>query len=357
MSQFHRTSVGRSLFVVVVLALVVALVPTAIAATQEELEARAAVVERQIEDLRADIATLAASGADSDDLLHAGRYVDTAERRLEQARRDLAIAAIDRAEHRLDDAEDAIVEAQARLIVSVLNDDSLAAAVNTDDAESVFEFAFAIEMVSDDVVDTGNSALAIASCVECLTLAIATQILFITGDASVISPENLALALNADCLLCVTAAFAYQFVYTTPEDFKLAGEARGAIEQIRREMWFLGKAFERGELDAVALDAALDPLVAELDAILAAEVEAAFAAIAPSPTPTASDTVTPGATPEPDASNTDSASPEPFASLSPASDPGSASSPTPTERAESEPSPTPTDSGEPEPSPTPSPSP
>lgn len=377
MRHFRSRSLGHPVLVAIVLALLVALMPTAIAATQEELEWRAQTVERQIADLRADIATLAAAGADGDDLRAADRWVDRAERRVEQARRYLAdAAAIDagtyssaegegddegdgdeddedvrdadrlreRAASRLDDAEDAVIEAQARLIISVLNDETLAAAVNTDDGESIFAFAFAIEMVSDDVVETGNSALAIASCIECVTLAIATQILFITGDAGTISPENLALAINADCTMCQTAAFAYQIVYTTPEDFRLSGDARAAIEEIRREMWLAGRAFERGELNAFELDAALDPLVAELDAIVGAEVDAALAelaAVAPSPSPSPS--VTAIATSEPSESPTESASPDPpeSSTASQPSDSSASSSPTPTATGSAEPEPTP----------------
>ena len=354
-----------------------------LASTQEELSSRANVAQQQIAELRITADVLAANGADGEHLEDAGKNLVDAERMLTNARRSLADAAakdaegelrseegneeaaeqarteadalrVD-AESKLDFVDARLVEAQGNLILSVLKDGANALSVNTRDGASLFKFVFEIEMVTDASV-VGNSALSIASCTECSTLAIATQILLISGDATVVTPENLALALNIDCSSCQTAAFAYQFIYSTEEDFTLSKEASKMLNEIEHEMASLGHAYARGELNAFELAAALDPLVAQLGTILTEEV-AAYASLHATPSPSASPT---SATPDPSTSSAP-ADPSPSASPTPTSADPSTSDSSQTSETETAPSeaesPTPSASPEPDESPTPSGSP
>ena len=80
--------------------------------------------------------------------------------------------------------------------------DNAAVAVNQKDGSSLFKFAFDIRRVMNGVVDQGNAAVAYSSCEECQTVAVAIQLILIMSDPDVVSPENLALAINYECTLC-----------------------------------------------------------------------------------------------------------------------------------------------------------
>jgi len=114
--------------------------------------------------------------------------------------------------------------------------DTTVVAVNTRDESSIFRLAFNIRHVTGDVVDQTNAAVALASCQECRTVAIAIQVLLVAGDPSVVTPENLALAVNYDCTLCDTFATAYQIVLIDGTRLRFTAEGSLAIAQIRREL-------------------------------------------------------------------------------------------------------------------------
>src|SRR2546421_7615949 len=93
--------------------------------------------------------------------------------------------------------------------------DNTAIAINTKDGSSIFKLAFSIKRVAGDVVDSTNAAVAFASCNDCSTVAVAIEVVLVTGDPSTVTPTNLALAMNVDCQSCITVADAYQFVIGT----------------------------------------------------------------------------------------------------------------------------------------------
>ena len=66
--------------------------------------------------------------------------------------------------------------------------DNAAVAVNTEDGASVFRLAFSIRQVAGGVVDETNSAYALASCVDCQTVALAFQVVLVWGGAQVVVP-------------------------------------------------------------------------------------------------------------------------------------------------------------------------
>jgi len=122
-----------------------------------------------------------------------------------------------------------------------LAQDNAAIAVNTKDDSSVFKLAFKISNVMQPVVENQNAAVAYASCTDCRTVAIAIQIVFIAGDADVVSPENVAIAINDGCVACETLAAAYQFVFGTGELMRLTADGRRQINEIRKALRELGR--------------------------------------------------------------------------------------------------------------------
>jgi putative peptide zinc metalloprotease protein len=146
--------------------------------------------------------------------------------------------------------------------------DNVAVAINTKSGSSVFKFAFSIRKVAGDVVDETNAAVAYSSCEQCETTAIAIQIVLVTGNSSVVTPQNLALAINEGCTLCETFAGAYQIVLGTGGPVRFTGEGRRRIAEITRAI----RRLRREDLSPAELKARLDTLVADLKEVLQTEL-------------------------------------------------------------------------------------
>jgi putative peptide zinc metalloprotease protein len=119
--------------------------------------------------------------------------------------------------------------------------DNAAVAVNTKDGSSLFKFAFAIHKAAQDVVDDKNSAVAYASCTSCQTVAIAIDVVLVTGQPSVFTPQNVALAVNENCNFCDTFASAYQFVVQSGGPVHFTHDGHKQLEDIRKEIAKWGK--------------------------------------------------------------------------------------------------------------------
>jgi putative peptide zinc metalloprotease protein len=143
--------------------------------------------------------------------------------------------------------------------------DNSAVAVNTKDGSSVFRFAFAVRHVMSDVVDETNSAVAFSSCTDCTTTAIAIEIVLVEGSPSTFTPTNQAYAINYQCTLCNTFAAAYQFVIQGTGPMHFTHDALYQLAKIRKAI----RELEDQNLDPFALQAALDPLIAQLKDVLA----------------------------------------------------------------------------------------
>jgi putative peptide zinc metalloprotease protein len=145
---------------------------------------------------------------------------------------------------------------------------NIVSVVNTKDGASVFKLVFDIRRVTGDVVDNGNAAIAYASCTDCKTVAIAIQIVFVTGNPSTIAPENVAIAVNENCTACETLASAYQFVISTngPVTFTEKGWRR--LHEIRKAL----ERLRKGDLPIAEIQARLDALMDELAAVLRTEL-------------------------------------------------------------------------------------
>ncbi len=122
------------------------------------------------------------------------------------------------------------------------DDGNVAEAVNEKDGSSVFDVAFEVRRVSSGVVDQTNTAVAYANCESCQTVAIAIQIVLVSGTPDTVTPTNVAVALNENCTTCQTLAIAYQFVFGTGDVLEFTREGRRMLRDIRKELKQLGKS-------------------------------------------------------------------------------------------------------------------
>ncbi len=144
--------------------------------------------------------------------------------------------------------------------------DNAAVAINTKDGGAIFRFAFKIARVGRDVVENTNAAIAYASCTDCQTVAIAIQVVLVTGDPSVVTPQNYAIAINQQCTLCETLASAYQFVFSTGGQVHFTAEGNKTIADLRREFHALKKEAEG--LTIAEIQARVQGLVDRLKVVL-----------------------------------------------------------------------------------------
>ena len=217
--------------------------------------------------------------------------------------------------------------------------DNQAMAVNTDDGTVKYDVAMAMVWVDDgkDVLNT-NEAYALASCKDCVTVAVAFQVVVIVGQADVVVPQNLSAAVNYECFRCITAAVASQLVVTVES---MPGQA----EQLAlADLWEEIAAFA-GTIPQLSLAEITDRLEDYKQEVLdiLGEVVATASPPADDAEATTAPEESPGATP--------SSSAGPTATTPPAPTP---TPPTtePTGEPAQEPAPTATGSGTPAPTPT-----
>lgn len=227
--------------------------------------------------------------------------------------------------------------------------DNQSLAVNTTDGSVVYDVAIAWVWATDgEPVLNVNEAYALASCTDCVTVALAFQVVVIVGDANVVVPQNLSAAVNYECFECITASVASQLVVTIEDLPGFEGQIAMA------ELW--------EEISAFAASIPTMPLadvLARLEAYKQEIIEILDAA--PQVAPSASGTATPSPTQTPDsaAPGASTATPEPTASPavgSPGPTPEPTSAPAVTSSPSPSPTPTPTPMSSAEPTPTPSPS-
>jgi putative peptide zinc metalloprotease protein len=147
--------------------------------------------------------------------------------------------------------------------------DNVVVAVNTKDGTSLIRFAFKIARVSKDVVDQSNAAAAVASCVECEAIAAAFQVVLIFSNPDVVTPENIAIAMNIECTECLAFAAAYQWVLTTGGPVHFTAEGNQRLAEIKK---LLNDLQKQEDLTLDDLIAALEDIQAEIADILATEL-------------------------------------------------------------------------------------
>jgi putative peptide zinc metalloprotease protein len=90
--------------------------------------------------------------------------------------------------------------------------DNQALAVNTEDGSVTYDVSFALVWADRDTAVNRNEAYAFASCRDCRTVAVAFQVVLLVGQVDVVVPENISAAVNYACVECVTYALATQLV-------------------------------------------------------------------------------------------------------------------------------------------------
>ncbi|MCU1587730.1 MAG: hypothetical protein JWN31_1223 [Frankiales bacterium] len=93
--------------------------------------------------------------------------------------------------------------------------DTQALAVNDKNGSVVYDVAYALVTIKDGApVRNANTAYALASCKACTTVAVSFQVVLVVGQSDVVVPVNAAVAGNSACVQCVTSALAVQLVAT-----------------------------------------------------------------------------------------------------------------------------------------------
>ena len=147
--------------------------------------------------------------------------------------------------------------------------DNVVVAVNTKDGRFLYRVRLIVKPSHGDVVDDANVAVAVASCSECQTVAVAVEGLLVFSDPSIFTPTNLAIAMNVDCSFCATLASAYQFLVQVDGPAHLSGAGHHAVAQIRAEL----EAVRHEGLTIWEIQARVDELAQQLLNVLLTEVE------------------------------------------------------------------------------------
>jgi putative peptide zinc metalloprotease protein len=158
----------------------------------------------------------------------------------------------------------AVLLSVAAVPAPALAADDAAVAVNLRDGAEVIRFSFNIRQTLSEVVDDSNAAVAYASCEDCRTIALSIQVILVLSNPDVVTPENLALAINEGCTSCETLASAYQFVLGTGDQVRFTAEGRQRLAELRKELLEL----IRSGLPIAELQAKIDELMDELRDIL-----------------------------------------------------------------------------------------
>ena len=149
--------------------------------------------------------------------------------------------------------------------------DNYAVALNTEDGTTLAETAFLITYAASGVVDQTNAAVAYSSCDSCRTFAAAIEVVLVPANkADIVTPTNLAAAVNEDCLSCETAAFATQIVLGVDGPVGFTEEGNEQLEQIQEDLQQLEE--DADELTLEELKARYDEIVARLEEVLANEL-------------------------------------------------------------------------------------
>jgi putative peptide zinc metalloprotease protein len=225
--------------------------------------------------------------------------------------------------------------------------DNQALAVNTTDGSVVYDVAFALVWAEGDEVLNVNEAHAYASCTRCVTVAVAFEVVLIVDNASVVVPQNLAVAANYECFECITVALASQLVLSV--DGPPGQQELVSLQALWSELLEFGHHITSYNLDQITsqLDAFQGQIMAILGVDAAATPDTSTTSPPDASTTTPTDTVTPTNTVTSDAPSPTNQPPTP-----PATDP---TTPTPSPTSTT-PSPTPTPSPSASPTPTDTPS-
>jgi putative peptide zinc metalloprotease protein len=184
--------------------------------------------------------------------------------------------------------------------------DNQALAVNTTDDTATYDVAFALVWAdgSEPATNT-NEAYAAASCSRCAAVAVAFQVVMVLGPNHVAAPQNLSVAVNYNCVNCLTYALAQQLFVTLDRPLSDASMAR--LEDIWRRLGEFGAHL--GDVPLSQIQQRLDDFESQILAVVRADQPL------PGATPSAAAMSGTGA-PSPDASASAGVSDSPTAQAS-----------------------------------------
>jgi putative peptide zinc metalloprotease protein len=175
--------------------------------------------------------------------------------------------------------------------------DNQALAVNTTDNTVVYQAAFAMVWVTDNSYAMNiNEAHAYASCESCAAVAVAYQVVFVIDsdpdNDNVAVPQNLAGALNYECVNCMTYALARQLFVTF--DHPLSEAEKAALDEALQDVWARIEEFEEavrnGDVPVDQIAPQLEAYTEEIVVIVETLQPGTFPSLTPTQTPTAQTT-------------------------------------------------------------------
>jgi hypothetical protein len=112
--------------------------------------------------------------------------------------------------------------------------DNVVIATATSNGSYMSNSQLQVSSVGSPTVTSDNIARAESdNCTGCRAAAAAIQAVFVTRDASTVTPGN---SVNSNCTGCDSFAFAYQYVLSTSGSVYLSAAAQQQIAQLRRQI-------------------------------------------------------------------------------------------------------------------------
>lgn len=140
----------------------------------------------------------------------------------------------------------------------------------TADGAALVRSTVQVSTVGGPSVTSANIATAVSTaCTGCSTTAVAVQVVLVSGTPSYFIPGNFAGATNAGCSHCGAFAYAWQYVPQVSRTVTLTSEARQRVAELRGAIADTAAAHDPKTVDgAIAMDAALDKLTAQLKTVI-----------------------------------------------------------------------------------------
>jgi putative peptide zinc metalloprotease protein len=143
--------------------------------------------------------------------------------------------------------------------------DNFALAVAQQDGDSQFDFSWSLFRQRGGDVDSENHARAITSCASCRAVAIAFQVVLVTGEPGNVVPKNIAEAANLQSDSSLAFAGAKQIVWAVDRPVRFNREGRHELADVRNDIRALeGQDTLTADQLATALDDDRDRVIAVL---------------------------------------------------------------------------------------------
>jgi hypothetical protein len=167
-----------------------------------------------------------------------------------------------------------------------------------------------------------NIAAGISSCTDCTTLAVALQINLFNRHASIMTPQNAAVAVNAGCTNCDTVAYAVQYNIGVDDPAQVPPRVNQLVAQMKSELAKAGA----GNTSLRDAEAEINAVIADYNDLASSLTARRDEAVAPNSSPTTTSPSPSTASPNP--ADTPPP-PSPDSTATPAVTPSASPSPSP----------------------------